>query len=54
MRWLQRFPYQLDLGVILSLALAASLAALGIAWLTIAILATRAASVRPVRALRYE
>jgi putative ABC transport system permease protein len=54
MRWLQRFPYQLDLGVILSLALATSLAALGIAWLTIAILATRAASVRPVRALRYE
>ncbi|MDR0780115.1 MAG: ABC transporter permease [Pseudomonadales bacterium] len=53
-RWLQRFPYQLDMGVIAGSALAASIVALLIAWLTISMMATRAASAKPVLALRYE
>ncbi|MDR0780116.1 MAG: ABC transporter permease [Pseudomonadales bacterium] len=53
-RWLQRFPYQLDTGVIAGSALAASIVALLIAWLTISVMATRAASAKPVLALRYE
>jgi putative ABC transport system permease protein len=53
-RWLQRFPYQLDTGVIAWSAVAASLVALLIAWLTIGLMAARAASAKPVLALRYE
>lgn len=52
--WMTRFPYQLDNAVIVLSGLAASLAALAIAWLTVGVMAARAASVNPVHALRYE
>lgn len=53
-QWLTRFPYQLDTFVIVMSGLAASLVALLIAWLTVGAMAARAASVNPVKALRYE
>jgi putative ABC transport system permease protein len=53
-RWLQRFPYRLDTAAIVWSAVAASLAALLIAWLTIGLMAASAASTKPVSALRYE
>lgn len=53
-QWLTRFPYQLDTLVIVISGLSASIAALLIAWLTVGAMAARAASVNPVRTLRYE
>jgi putative ABC transport system permease protein len=53
-QWLTRFPYQLDTLDIVMTGVAASLVALLIAWLTVGVLAARAASVNPVKALRYE
>ncbi|HEY0961856.1 MAG TPA: FtsX-like permease family protein [Pseudomonadales bacterium] len=53
-QWLTRFPYQLDTFVIVLSGLAASVLALLIAWLTVGAMAARAASVNPVKALRYE
>jgi putative ABC transport system permease protein len=53
-QWLTRFPYQLDTFVIVMTGVAASLVALLIAWLTVGVMAARAASVNPVKALRYE
>lgn len=53
-QWLARFPYQLDTFVIVMSGLAASVVALFIAWLTVGAIAARAASVNPVKALRYE
>jgi len=52
--WLQRFPFRLDLRVITGAAVAASIAALLIAWLTVGLIAAKAASAKPVLALRYE
>jgi putative ABC transport system permease protein len=54
MQWLQRFPYQLDMQLIVLSGLAASAIALLIAWLTVGVMAAKAASVKPVLALRYE
>jgi putative ABC transport system permease protein len=54
MQWLQRFPYQLDMKLIVLSGLAASVSALLIAWLTVGFMAAKAASVKPVQALRYE
>jgi putative ABC transport system permease protein len=53
-QWLQRFPYRLDMGVILWSALVASVLALLVAWLTVGLMAAKAASAKPVLALRYE
>jgi putative ABC transport system permease protein len=54
MQWLQRFPYQIDMQLIVQSGLAASAVALFIAWLTVGFMAAKAASVKPVLALRYE
>jgi putative ABC transport system permease protein len=54
LQWLERFPYRLDMQVIVLSAVAASALALGIAWLTIGFLAARAADQKPALALRYE
>ncbi len=53
-QWMQRFPYQLDMAVIVFSGVAASLIAVLIAWLTVGVMAARASSVKPVLALRYE
>lgn len=52
--WLGRFAYQVPFSDWAWLFVASALAALAIAWLTIALQASRAASARPVLALRYE
>jgi putative ABC transport system permease protein len=54
MQWLQRFPYQIDMQLIVQSGLAASAVALLIAWLTVGFMAAKATSVKPVLALRYE
>lgn len=54
LRWLQRFPYQIDAVLLLPLCLAAGLLALAIAWLTVAGNTLRVAAAKPVLALRYE
>ena len=53
-KWLGRFAYQLPFGDWAWLFVASAFAALAVAWLTIALQASRAASTRPVLALRYE
>jgi putative ABC transport system permease protein len=50
--WLDNFAYRIDLGPLMFLGAAA--VALGVAWLTVAGIATRAARANPVHALRYE
>ena len=45
-QWLQRFPYRLDMGVILWSALVASVLALLVAWLTVGLMAAKAASAK--------
>ncbi len=52
--WLNRFVYQAPFAEWAWMFLAAALAALAVAWLTIATQAGRAARARPVMALRYE
>lgn len=51
-RWLENFAYRIDMGPMVFLG--AALAALLVAWLTVGGLAARAATSRPVLALRYE
>jgi putative ABC transport system permease protein len=53
-QWLNRFAYQAPFADWAWLFLASALAALAVAWLTIALQASKAASSRPVLALRYE
>lgn len=53
-QWLQRFPYQLDTTQIVWAGLTASVVALLIAWLTVGFMAAKAASAKPVLALRNE
>ncbi len=53
-QWLNRFAYQVPFGEWAWLFVASALAALAVAWLTIALQASKAASSRPVLALRYE
>jgi len=52
--WLNRFVYQAPFAEWAWLFVASALAALAVAWLTIALQASRAATARPVLALRYE
>jgi putative ABC transport system permease protein len=54
LRWLQRFPYQIDYVVIIPLCVVAGALALSIAWLTVASNTLRVAAAKPVLALRYE
>ena len=53
-QWLTRFAYKAPFGDWAWVFVAAALAALAAAWLTIATQASRAATSRPVLALRYE
>jgi len=52
--WLNRFAYKAPFGEWAWLFVASAVAALAVAWLTIALQAGRAATARPVLALRYE
>jgi len=52
--WLERFAYRAPFGEWAWMFLAAAVVALAVAWLTIALQASRAATARPVLALRYE
>lgn len=54
LRWLQRFPYQIDSVVLVPLCILAGAIALSIAWLTVAGNTVRVATTKPVLALRYE
>lgn len=54
LRWLQRFPYQIDSVVLVPLCILAGALALSIAWLTVAGNTVRVATTKPVLALRYE
>ena len=53
-RWLNRFAYSAPVTEWAWLFIASGVAALGVAWLTIALQASRAAQARPILALRYE
>jgi putative ABC transport system permease protein len=53
-QWMQRFPYQLDVAIVVLSGLVASIVALLIAWVTVGVMAAKAATVKPVLALRYE
>ena len=53
-QWLNRFVYKAPLAEWAWLFVASAIAALAVAWLTIALQASRAATARPVHALRYE
>ena len=52
--WLNRFAYRAPIGEWAWIFVAAAVTALAVAWLTIALQAGRAATARPVLALRYE
>lgn len=52
--WLNRFVYKAPFASWAWLFVASAAAALAVAWLTIALQASRAATSRPVLALRYE
>ena len=52
--WLQRFAYRAPFGEWAWLFVASAVVALAVAWLTIALQAGKAATARPVLALRYE
>ena len=52
--WLQRFAYRAPFGEWAWLFVASAVIALAVAWLTIALQAGKAATARPVLALRYE
>ncbi len=54
LNWLQRFPYQLEAWLLLPICVLAGLVALFIAWMTVGGMAAKAASAKPVLALRYE
>ena len=51
-RWLSGFAYRIDMP--LWVYVASALAAFAIAWLTVGVIAARAASVKPLHSLRYE
>lgn len=54
LRWIQQFPYQLDKAWLLPICLGTTAVVLLIAWVTVGALTWRAASMRPVKSLRYE
>jgi putative ABC transport system permease protein len=51
-RWLESFAYRVDMSVLVFAG--ATFAALAVAWLTVGGVAARAASAKPIKALRYE
>jgi putative ABC transport system permease protein len=53
-QWLKRFPYQLELWMLVPICLLSALIALCIAWLAVGSTAAKAASASPALALRYE
>ena len=52
--WLERFSYRIDSWTLVPVCMAAGLIALCIAWVTVGGTAAKAASAKPVLALRYE
>jgi putative ABC transport system permease protein len=52
--WLERFPYRMNLLLLIPICLCSGLIALAIAWFTVAGNTTRVARSKPVKALRYE
>ena len=54
LRWLQRFPYQIDALILIPLCVLAGAIALSIAWLTVVGNTVKVATTNPVYALRYE
>ena len=54
LRWIERFPYQLDRAWLLPLCAAAALAVLALALATVGSLTAKAAAEKPVKSLRYE
>ncbi len=52
--WIQRFPYQLEKIWLLPICLGTTALVLLIAWVTVGALTLRAASLPPVKSLRYE
>jgi putative ABC transport system permease protein len=54
LKWLQRFPYQIDALVLIPLCVLAGAIALSIAWLTVVGNTLKVATTNPVYALRYE
>lgn len=53
-KWLEDFPYRIEMWVIIPICLAASFGAIVMAWLTIGGNAMKVASAKPVKALRTE
>jgi putative ABC transport system permease protein len=51
-RWLSGFAYRVDMP--LWVYVASAVAAFATAWLTVGVIAARAASVKPLHSLRYE
>jgi putative ABC transport system permease protein len=54
LQWIERFPYQLEKTWLLPLCLGAAVVVLLISLFTVSIITVRAASAKPVQALRYE
>jgi putative ABC transport system permease protein len=54
LRWIERFPYQLDKTLLLPLCLGVTLAVLAISLLTVSAITARAAAAKPIESLRYE
>lgn len=50
--WLSSFAYRVDMSPLVFIG--SALTALGLAWLTVAVIAARAAAAKPIKALRYE
>ncbi len=53
-RWIERFPYQMDRGWLLPICIGTLCVVLVIGMLTVSVITTRAAMANPVRSLRYE
>jgi len=54
LRWIERFPYQLERAWLLPLCLGTALAVLLVSTLTVGFITAKAANANPVRSLRYE
>jgi putative ABC transport system permease protein len=53
-KWIERFPYQMEKSWLLPLCLGSAFSVLVIALVTVSIITIRAASAKPVQSLRYE
>jgi len=51
---IERVAQQIDQHLLEQIGVASAIVALVIAWLTVGVIAARAASAKPIRALRYE